>query len=103
MQFLVAHQSFSSLPTISQWAKNLRFNGIKIPTWATDYFDLQKTTESKTYADEIKGMVNEMGLKSLNYLRTYKANFLSYTRLTTNNLMVCFVSAESTIVQRQVR
>ncbi|WP_257669643.1 sugar phosphate isomerase/epimerase family protein [Parapedobacter tibetensis] len=62
-QFLGEHPPFNTLQSICQWAKELGFKGVQIPTWATDYFDLQKAAESKTYADEIKGMVNEMGLE----------------------------------------
>lgn len=62
-QFLNEYAPFDTLESICQWAKELGFKGVQIPTWATNYFDLQKAAESKTYADEIKGMVNEIGLE----------------------------------------
>ncbi len=62
-QFLGDQPPFNTLESICRWAKDLGFKGVQIPTWATDYFDLQKAAESKTYADEIKGMVNEIGLE----------------------------------------
>lgn len=62
-QFLGDQPPFNSLESICRWAKELGFKGIQIPTWATEYFDLQKAAESKTYADEIKGLVNEIGLE----------------------------------------
>ena len=62
-QFLGDQPPFHTLESICRWAKDLGFKGVQIPTWATDYFDLQKAAESKTYADEIKGMVNEIGLE----------------------------------------
>ncbi|MFB2120595.1 MULTISPECIES: sugar phosphate isomerase/epimerase family protein [Parapedobacter] len=62
-QFLGDQPPFNSLESICRWAKDLGFKGVQIPTWATDYFDLQKAAESKTYADEIKGLVNEIGLE----------------------------------------
>ena len=62
-QFLGDQAPFNSLESICRWAKDLGFKGVQIPTWATDYFDLQKAAESKTYADEIKGLVNEIGLE----------------------------------------
>ncbi|MEC3881147.1 sugar phosphate isomerase/epimerase family protein [Parapedobacter sp. 10938] len=62
-QFLGDQPPFNSLESICRWAKDLGFEGVQIPTWATDYFDLQKAAESKTYADEIKGLVNEIGLE----------------------------------------
>lgn len=62
-QFLGDQPPFNSLESICRWAKGLGFKGVQIPTWATDYFDLQKAAESKTYADEIKGLINEIGLE----------------------------------------
>lgn len=62
-QFLGDQPPFDTLESICRWAKDLGFKGIQIPTWATSYFDLQKAAESKTYADEIKGLVNEIGLE----------------------------------------
>jgi sugar phosphate isomerase/epimerase len=54
---------FNDLKTICQWAKTLGFKGVQIPTWDPRCIDLQKAAESKTYADEIKGIVNECGLE----------------------------------------
>jgi sugar phosphate isomerase/epimerase len=62
-QFLGDAAPFNSLDAICGWAKSLGFKGVQIPTWATSYFDLQKAAESKTYAEEIKGIVNSHGLE----------------------------------------
>ncbi|MGA9648359.1 sugar phosphate isomerase/epimerase family protein [Pedobacter sp.] len=62
-QFLGSEAPFNNLESICQWAKSLGFEGVQIPTWDSNYFDLQKAAESKTYADEIKGKVNEAGLE----------------------------------------
>lgn len=62
-QFIGENPPFNTLDSICKWAKDLGFKGIQIPTWATSYFDLQKAAESKTYADEIKGLVNSYGLE----------------------------------------
>ncbi|WP_181305852.1 sugar phosphate isomerase/epimerase [Rufibacter sp. XAAS-G3-1] len=62
-QFLGDNPPFNDLESICKWAKSLGFEGVQIPTWATGYFDLQKAAESKTYADEIKGLVESHGLK----------------------------------------
>ena len=51
------------MKSICQWAKNLGYVGIQIPTWDSRCIDLQKAAESKTYADELKGMINECGLE----------------------------------------
>ena len=51
------------MKSICQWAKNLGYVGIQIPTWDSRCIDLQKAAESKTYADELKGIINECGLE----------------------------------------
>lgn len=61
-QFLSDEAPFNSLESICKWAKSLGFEGVQIPTWDSRCIDLQKAAESKTYADEIKGIVNECGL-----------------------------------------
>ena len=61
-QFLGDEAPFNSLESICKWAKSLGFEGVQIPTWDSRCIDLQKAAESKTYADEIKGIVNECGL-----------------------------------------
>lgn len=61
-QFMGAEPPFNNLKSICQWAKGLGYKGVQIPSWDPGYFDLQKAAESKTYADEIKGTVNECGL-----------------------------------------
>jgi len=62
-QFIGENPPFNTLESICEWAKGLGFKGVQIPTWATSYFDLQKAAESKTYADEIKGIVSSYGLE----------------------------------------
>ena len=62
-QFLGDEAPFTSLESICKWAKSLGYAGVQIPTWDPRCIDLQKAAESKTYADEIKGLVNECGLE----------------------------------------
>ncbi len=62
-QFLGDEAPFNSLESICKWAKSLGYAGVQIPTWDSRCIDLQKAAESKTYADEIKGIVNECGLE----------------------------------------
>ncbi len=62
-QFLGDTPPFDTLDSICKWSASLGFKGVQIPSWATSYFDLQKAAESKTYADEIKGIVNSHGLE----------------------------------------
>ena len=62
-QFLGDKSPFDNLKNICTWAKSLGFVGVQIPTWDSRCIDLQKAAESKTYADEIKGLVNECGVQ----------------------------------------
>jgi len=61
-QFLGDTPPFNDLKSICDWAKSLGFKGVQIPTDAR-IIDLQKCAESKTYADELKGLVNGCGLE----------------------------------------
>ncbi|CAN5628945.1 sugar phosphate isomerase/epimerase [soil metagenome] len=62
-QFLGDSAPFNDMRTICEWAASLGFKGVQIPTWDSRCIDLQKAAESKTYADELKGMVNACGLE----------------------------------------
>jgi sugar phosphate isomerase/epimerase len=61
-QFMGDQPPFNDLKSICQWAKSLGFVGAQIPTNDPRCIDLQKVAESKTYADEYKGLINECGL-----------------------------------------
>lgn len=62
-QFMGDTAPFNSLASICKWAADLGFKGVQIPTWDSRCIDLQKAAESKTYADEIKGIVQAAGLE----------------------------------------
>lgn len=62
-QFADDKAPFNSLKSICEWAKSIGYEGVQIPTWVSSFIDLQKAAESKTYADEIKGIVNDAGLE----------------------------------------
>jgi len=62
-QFLGDKVPFNSLKSICEWAAGLGYAGVQIPTWDTNIIDIKKAAESKTYADEIKGIVNSAGLQ----------------------------------------
>ncbi len=57
-QFLGDEAPFNTLESICKWAKSLGYIGVQIPSWDARCIDLKKAAESKTYADEIKGIVN---------------------------------------------
>ena len=62
-QFIRDEEPYNDLESICQWAKNIGFVGVQLPTLDERFIDLKKAAESKTYADEIKGIVNECGLE----------------------------------------
>lgn len=62
-QFMGDVAPFNTLPSICKWAKSIGFAGVQIPTWDPRCIDLQKAAESKTYADELKGLVKECGME----------------------------------------
>jgi len=62
-QFMGDNAPFNSLESICKWAANLGFVGVQIPSWDKHCIDLQKAAESKTYADEIRGIVETAGLQ----------------------------------------
>src|SRR5688500_15069521 len=62
-QFLGDNAPFNNLRSICLWAESLGFKAVQIPTWDARCIDLKQAAESKTYADEIKGIVEECGLE----------------------------------------
>jgi sugar phosphate isomerase/epimerase len=62
-QFLGDKHPFNDLKAICEWAKNLGFVGVQIPTNDPRCIDLEKAAGSKTYCDDLKGLVNECGLE----------------------------------------
>jgi len=61
-QFMGDAAPFNNLKSISKWVASLGFKGVQIPTWDARCIDLKMAAESKTYADEVKGIVEEAGL-----------------------------------------
>ncbi len=62
-QFMGATPPFDNLKGITAWARGLGFTGVQIPTWNADCIDLARAAQSRTYCDEIKGLVAEAGLE----------------------------------------
>jgi sugar phosphate isomerase/epimerase len=62
-QFAGDTAPFDTLDNICKWAAGLGYKGVQIPTWVSSFIDLEKAATSKTYADEIKGIVNSHGLE----------------------------------------
>lgn len=62
-QFMDNKPPFNELFSICHWAKSLGFEGVQIPTNDSRCIDLKKAAESKTYAEEFKGIINDAGLE----------------------------------------
>lgn len=62
-QFAGDSAPFNSLSSIAEWAANLGYKAVQVPTWDSRLFDLEKAAESPTYCDDIKGMLSDKGLQ----------------------------------------
>ncbi|QJX48092.1 sugar phosphate isomerase/epimerase [Hymenobacter taeanensis] len=62
-QFISDQAPFNSLESICEWASGLGFKGVQIPTTDSRFIDLKLAAESQTYAHEIKGKVQAVGLE----------------------------------------
>ena len=61
-QFVGEEAPFSNLRDICQWAGDLGYQGVQIPTWESRLINLEQAAESKDYCDEITGICAEAGL-----------------------------------------
>lgn len=62
-QFLDAKPPFNTLDSICKWAASIGYKGVQLPSWDSRVMNLQLAAESKTYADELKGTVEQYGLQ----------------------------------------
>jgi sugar phosphate isomerase/epimerase len=62
-QFAGDKAPFDTLDHMAKWAADLGYKGIQIPTWVSHFCDVEKAATSKTYADEIRGTVEQYGIK----------------------------------------
>jgi sugar phosphate isomerase/epimerase len=86
-QFMGDEAPFNSLESICQWAADLGYKGVQIPTWESRLIDLEKAANSKTYCDELKGTIQSYGLEIPNYQLTCRGNWWPATLLMTSCLM----------------
>ncbi|WP_107676987.1 sugar phosphate isomerase/epimerase [Agrobacterium sp. LAD9] len=61
-QFVGDEAPFDTLDNLGQWAASLGYKGIQVPT-DPKLFDLEKAAASKTYCDDIKGRLAEIGVE----------------------------------------
>ncbi|MDI6401372.1 sugar phosphate isomerase/epimerase [Balneolaceae bacterium ANBcel3] len=62
-QFMGDEAPFNNLKSICEWVASLGYKGVELPTFDARCVDLKKLAESKEYADEVKGIVQEAGLE----------------------------------------
>ncbi len=54
---------FNTLDNIARWAAGLGYKGVQIPSWDGRLFDLKLAAESKTYCDQVLGVLAGHGLQ----------------------------------------
>jgi len=64
-QFMGDEAPFNSLPSITEWASDLGYLGVQIPSWDSRLINLKKAAESKTYCDDLKGQCNGLEITEL--------------------------------------
>jgi len=64
-QFMGDEAPFNSLPSITEWAGDLGYLGVQIPSWDSRLINLKKAAESKTYCDDLKGQCNGLEITEL--------------------------------------
>ncbi|WP_196258468.1 sugar phosphate isomerase/epimerase family protein [Pelagibacterium limicola] len=62
-QFAGDTAPFDTLDNICRWAAGLGYKGVQVPSWVPGFIDLKKAAESKTYADELKGIAGKHGIE----------------------------------------
>lgn len=62
-QFMGEKPPFDTLESICKWMASIGYVGVQIPSWDARCIDLKRAAESKTYCDEIKGVVESCGLE----------------------------------------
>ncbi len=61
-QFVAEQAPFNSLTGMAQWAANLGYRGIQVPTNDPNLFDLTKAASSAHYCDEIRAACERAGV-----------------------------------------
>src|ERR1035438_1180261 len=62
-QFVGDSAPFNTLEGIAGWAAGLGYKGVQIPSWDARLFDLKRAAESKTYCDDVLGILSRHGLE----------------------------------------
>ncbi len=62
-QFAGDEAPFNTLDSIADWAADLGYVGIQIPSWDARLFDLETAADSDAYCDEVRGKLADKGLE----------------------------------------
>ena len=62
-QFAGDEAPFNSLDGIAAWAASLGYVGVQIPSWDARLFDLDEAARSKSYCDDVRGMLEGHGIQ----------------------------------------
>ena len=92
-QFAGDDAPFNTLGGMADWAAELGFAGIQIPTWDTRLFNLKRAAESQEYCDEVLGVVEQAGLE-VTELSTHLQGQLVATHSAYDELFAGFAPAE---------
>src|SRR5215472_6142290 len=84
-QFASDNAPFNRLSEISHWAAALGYKGVQIPTWDPRLFDLRRAAESRSYCDEIRGMLKSNGLEVTELATHLQGSWLRFILLMTKH------------------
>ena len=62
-QFMRDEAPYDNIDNIGKWVADLGYKGVQIPAWDSRAIDIDQAAESKTYCDDYKGKLQEMGLE----------------------------------------
>ena len=62
-QFMRDEEPYDSIDHIGKWVADLGYTGIQIPGWDPRVIDIDQAAESRSYCDEFRGKLKEMGLE----------------------------------------
>ena len=62
-QFIRDQEPYNNIQGLSRWVADLGYVGIQIPGWDARVIDLDLAASSRTYCDEYKGKIQEIGLE----------------------------------------
>ena len=92
-QFMADEKPFDSIDAMAEWAANLGFKGVQVPTGNSAFIDVALAAESTTYCDELKGRVAAHGIE-ISELSTHLEGQLVAVHPAYNELFDGFAPAE---------